>query len=172
MEIEGTNGSIWADVWLVDDVIENNGGVGAGSAARELTKAELDLNVLNGSLHVKLDLATTRPVTLNASTRNGSIFVAIPPDFVGLVILGTANGTVSISRAMESRLMMLSEENKTRTYFAGDIRKAGYGSSQHWLGSVINVRSQNGSVKMSFINDGDTNYTSGPRFQTVNFGGW
>ncbi|KAL5524930.1 hypothetical protein ACEPAF_8799 [Sanghuangporus sanghuang] len=157
--LESINSGITADVWLVDDETE--------ASHRDLMeRAELELRSRNGSINLKLDSTTSRPFSLVVKSKNATAAVALPSDFVGPITLYTVNGSVSLSSVMESRLVIFSEDNGTRKCFVGDYRRTGYTGGQRWVGSVAEVGSVNGRVKLSFVDEVDPSASS-----SVNGGG-
>ncbi|KAL5478691.1 hypothetical protein ACEPAI_1968 [Sanghuangporus weigelae] len=151
--LESINSSITADVWLVDDETE-------ASHKDLMRRAELELRSRNGSINLKLDSTTSRPFSLIIKSKNATATVALPSDFVGPLTLYTVNGSVSLSSAMESRLVIFSEDNGTRKCFVGDYRRAGYTGGQRWAGSVAEIGSVNGRVKLSFVDEVDPSASS------------
>ncbi|KAL5510971.1 hypothetical protein ACEPAG_3690 [Sanghuangporus baumii] len=151
--LESINSSITANVWLVDDETE--------ASHKDLMKrAELELRSRNGSINLKLDSTTSRPFSLIVKSKNATAAVALPSDFVGPLTLYTVNGSVSLSTAMESRLVIFSEDNGTRKCFVGDYRRSGYTGGQRWTGSVAEIESVNGRVKLSFVDEADPSPSS------------
>ncbi|KAL5510967.1 hypothetical protein ACEPAG_3686 [Sanghuangporus baumii] len=161
--LESANASAAADVWLVDDE-ESTGDRDPEMVGK---RAELELKSHNGSVNLRLETATTRSYALTATSHNGSVSVAIPADFVGPVTLTAKNWCVSLSGAVQARLITFSEENGTRNCFIGDFKRAGYTGRQAWTGSSIDMGSHNGRVTLSYIGEEKTN----PGFWRRIFGG-
>lgn len=57
------------------------------------------------------------------------------------------------SDAVKARLVTFSETGSARTCFIGNYRSAGYTSRKDWSGSIVDIQSSFGSLKISFVGE-------------------
>ncbi|KAI5120015.1 hypothetical protein M0805_008476 [Coniferiporia weirii] len=146
LSLQCKNGSISATVWLVGTPSSHDEDDGQA-------RAVLDVRGHNGSVTLHLNATTTRPFALSASSKNGSVTASIPSSFIGPVEMGSYNGSITVSSAVQARLVTFSEVDGRRSCFIGDFRAAGYTGKGAWTGSTLDIHSHNGRVKLSFVDE-------------------
>lgn len=144
LHVMSKNGHVTADIWLVKSGEER------GS---EPNHAVLDCQSKNGAVAVNLTSLTDCTYDLNVYSKNGHVTVAIPPDFVGPITIVAHNGSVKLSERVKERTTTFSDVNKKRTCFMGDFKALGYSVKKEWKGSSIEIGSNSGHIKLSFVDE-------------------
>ncbi|KAH8115110.1 hypothetical protein DFH11DRAFT_146740 [Phellopilus nigrolimitatus] len=151
LQLESKNGSISTVVWLVD----------SDSGEEQKRRALIDVKSQSGSISVKMNAITPRQYALSAYSRSGSVSVALPSSFVGPVTMFTVHGSVSLSNSVTSRLITFSEIDGKGSCFIGDIKAANYTGIEGWTGSTLDIGSQSGRLKLSFVDEEQSTEGSG-----------
>lgn len=135
LSLHSNNGSVRADVSLV-----------AGSAQR----ANLELDTANGKIMFKLtSRANRQPFKLKATTRNGSIIIALPQDFIGPLQFSTRNGKIKVSDELQRVFVTFTD----KTAFIGDWQAAGFSDFAKWEGDEVEAETVNGKIVFCYAGD-------------------
>jgi len=152
--LESTHGSVSADIWL----IRGRGGSPPGQDAKtdkHITddRALVNVKSSHSSVNTKLYCDTEQPYILCASSKYGSVNVWLPSNFVGPATITTSYGKVVLSTALQERCTTFSEINNVRTCFIGDYGAAGFRSLNEWKGSILQLSTYNGKVRVGFVDE-------------------
>jgi hypothetical protein len=90
------------------------------------------------------------PYHFQASSTNANITVHIPRDFHGILTLATRSNSV-LSSELSEHTTVFSEVDNVRRCFIGDLST--WGDSGDWAGDEITAETQNGRVKVQFVDD-------------------
>ncbi|CAE6437221.1 unnamed protein product [Rhizoctonia solani] len=155
-----SNGAISGDI----NVMSSDG------LARQTT---LVAQGFNGSVNLKINAPPDQHLRVFASTTNGSINIKIPSSFEGAVMMSTTWGSVDISETIKDKLATFSSASNTLRGFIGDWQAQGFGTTANstnpiddsnspsqndpfvtWTGAFIEISSMNGSVSLSYTEEG------------------
>jgi len=102
---------------------------------------------------VNLHAPESRVYNLTVTAANGSISLAIPRSFRGPLTTTTSNGWCTMTADLASQVATFSEVKGVKKSFVGDFASSKYGDGE-WTGSSINVKCQNGRIKMYYVDEG------------------
>ncbi|GAB1520498.1 hypothetical protein RhiTH_003575 [Rhizoctonia solani] len=135
------------------------------------TRPNLMLSTTNGAISADVHVLSSdgmhappeQPLRIFASTTNGSIDIKIPASFEGALMMSTTWGCVNISEAIKDKLTLFSSASNTCRGFIGNWQAQDFETTSHsngrnpfatWAGPMIEIASTNGSVSLSFTEEG------------------
>jgi len=151
------NGSVESDVLFSSSNEERD--------AKRAKRATLAAGSANGSVTIRVRrqavgaIKRVTPIQISVASRNGSVRVSVPADFVGPMTITSHNGSIKLSQGLTARCATNTHEKHTKRCFIGDMSLY---EGDEWYGDELNIESNNGSVTVNETTDGDNpDYTTG-----------
>jgi len=133
------HGSVNAEIWLL----------GSSSPGGKSRRTTLALTSSHGSIRAQVHtLDGAAPFSLTGRSSHGTIRLAIPRSFQGLLSLSTRHGSVSVSDAIVQNATQLSQLDTARRYFVGDF--ALLGAQEAWEGDQVELEAPHGTVRVKY----------------------
>jgi len=142
------NGSVSTEIVLLA------GDPATDDSRKNYRRTTLDIKSQNGSVTARIRTVEEkgrRPIVLVAHSANGSVTVYIPRSFRGFLTIGSKNGSICFSDEVKEYLSTLSEVNSIRRCFLGDFE--GWDGESEWIGDEAEVTSNNGRVRVNYVDD-------------------
>ncbi|KAF8553221.1 hypothetical protein OG21DRAFT_1414726, partial [Imleria badia] len=143
--LKSRDSSVRADVWLL-------GSSPSSDSAQKPLRTTLALNSEHGSIRSQVHtLDGAAPFSLTSRTSHGSVRLALPRSFQGLLSLSTRHGSITVSDAMLENATQLSQVGTTRRYFIGDFQVIGQDA---WEGDQVEIEAPHGSIRIKYVDEG------------------
>ena len=81
----------------------------------------------------------------------GTVRLALPPSFHGLLSLSTSDGNVTLGDTLARNTAQLSQVDNTRQYFVGDIQALG---EDAWEGDQVEIETLKGCIRVKYAAEG------------------
>ena len=83
-----------------------------------------------------------------ARAAHGTVRLAIPHSFQGLLSLSTNHGNISLDETLVQNATQLSQLGTTRRYFVGDFRLLG---EDEWQGDQVEIEAPHGTIGVKYV---------------------
>jgi len=104
-----------------------------------------------GSIHAQLHTFDgAAPFSLIARASHGTIRLAIPRSFQGLLSVSTHHGSISISDTIVQNATQLGQRGTTRRCFVGDFHLVG---RDEWQGDQVEIEASHGSIRVKYVDE-------------------
>jgi len=104
-----------------------------------------------GSIHAQLHTFDgAAPFSLIARASHGTIRLAIPRSFQGLLSVSTHHGSISISDTIVQNATQLGQRGTTRRCFVGDFHLVG---RDEWQGDQVEIEAPHGSIRVKYVDE-------------------
>ncbi|KAG6379892.1 hypothetical protein JVT61DRAFT_10455 [Boletus reticuloceps] len=121
--------------------------IGADKPRRTTIALISDHGSIRAQVHTLDDAA---PFLLTARANHGTIRLAVPRSFHGLLSLSTRHGSISLSDTLVENATQLSQIDNTRRYFIGDFQALG---EDAWEGDLVELEATHGSLRVKYIDE-------------------
>ncbi|KAI9457928.1 hypothetical protein HD554DRAFT_1758305 [Boletus coccyginus] len=140
LRLRSKSSSVHADIWLLGP-----------QACLKHRRTTIALTSDHGSIHAVLHaLDGAAPFALTGLAKHGTIRLAIPRSFQGLLSLSTKHGSISINDTIVENATQLSQLGTVRRYFVGDFSLLGEGE---WEGDRVELEAPHGSVRVRYVDE-------------------
>ncbi|KAH7909843.1 hypothetical protein BJ138DRAFT_181323 [Hygrophoropsis aurantiaca] len=161
LSIHSSHGSVTADIWLMASQPRDL----STPQKRTLLCLRSDYGSVTTTIDGDQDIA---PFKLEINAPHGTVSVALPRAFRGLLTLTTIHGSVSLSPIFTGNTTTLSQVNHVRRYFVGDFP---IDSESEWDGNEVVVESTHSRIRIKYIDEGAAeNKSAGGGFFSRLFG--
>ena len=106
-------------------------------------------------------------VRLSSRSSNGSLHVQLPHSFRGPIRIRSINGSVQFSAAMKPHVTSFSERNGVQRSFLGHFDPSKWEIGTPWEGDELSIETKNGSVRISFDDEGNAQTSRGSVFPFI-----
>ncbi|KAG8216598.1 hypothetical protein J3R82DRAFT_6784 [Butyriboletus roseoflavus] len=137
--------SVHAEIWLLgsprDSVIDTH----------KFRRTTIALTSNHGSIRAQVQtMDGAAPFSLTATATHGSIRLALPRSFQGLLSLSTRHGSIAVSDLLVQNATQLSQVGTTRRYFIGDFQLLG---ENEWQGDQAEIDAVHGYIRVKYIDE-------------------
>ncbi|KAF8427657.1 hypothetical protein L210DRAFT_3652516 [Boletus edulis BED1] len=149
LNLRSQNSSVNADIWLLGTPSSQDpeSAIGADKPRRTTIALISDHGSIRAQVHTLDDAA---PFLLTARANHGTIRLAVPRSFHGLLSLSTRHGSTSLSDTLVENATQLSQIDDTRRYFIGDFQALG---EVAWEGDLVELDATHGSLRVKYIDE-------------------
>ncbi|KAH7909242.1 hypothetical protein BJ138DRAFT_1155782 [Hygrophoropsis aurantiaca] len=151
LDIRSRDGHVEVQVWLVhpEDAVNASSGIAASKKRTTMYLYARDGNV-TASVNT---VPSSAPFFLDIYARDGRVTVLLPRSFSGPLKLNSRDGPIVLSDGLLQRSALLSNVDRTRIYFVGDVSNM---SEDNWQGDELNVEARDGKIKVRYVDEIET----------------
>ncbi|KAN0086178.1 hypothetical protein V8E55_007312 [Tylopilus felleus] len=148
LSLASKHSSVNAEIWLLP-----GSPVPSESATDTLKprRTTIALASDHGSIRAQLrTLDGAAPFSLTGRCGDGTVRLALPRSFQGLISLSTGDGSITLSDALTQNVTQLSQIDTARRYFVGDFKALG---EDAWGGDQVEIEAPHGSIRLKYVNE-------------------